>query len=95
MQQTRVIQNRNRLIEMPVFHFKLRKLEQARRDRWRFDAGESQISKQLAGTLSPPGANFQPGEIPPRECSPWLFRSAHPFLEFAARGFMLRTVQLI
>ena len=49
MQQTRVIQDRNRLIEMPVFHFKLCKLKKSRCDRRRFDAGASQVGIHLVG----------------------------------------------
>ena len=45
MQQTRLIQNRDRLIQMPVIHFKLCKLKQSGCDRRGFGTGASQIGK--------------------------------------------------
>ena len=84
MEQARITQNRGRLVEMLILHFELRKLEESRRDRRRLYVSAAQIVKQLPSSLSAPGANFEPSKIPSRECSPWLFGIAYPFLEAIA-----------
>ena len=45
MKRARVVQNRNRLIEVFVLDFEFCKLEQSGRDRLRFYAGVAKIGK--------------------------------------------------
>src|SRR5262249_34048074 len=74
---------------------KFGKLEQSRGNGRGFDFCSSQICKQLMSSLSATCANLQSRKIPTRECSPRLFRSAHPLFEFIARRFAFGAIELI
>src|SRR5215471_11867236 len=80
---------------MSVIHFKFCKLNESWCKCGRFDAGASQICKQLASSVLTPGANLHPSQIPSGKRSPWLFWPPHPFLQFVARRFVLGAIQLI
>ena len=95
LQRTGVIQNRDRLVKMPIFHLEFCKLYKSGRDRRGSYFTATQLREQLPCPVSAPGAGFKLGKVPPRKCSPRLFRIAHPFLQFAARRSMLGRVKLI
>ena len=80
MQQARIVQDRERFIKMPVVYFKFRKLQKSRGSGRRIASCASQIGKQFPGSLSAACPNLQSRKIPACDCSPRLFRAAHPFL---------------
>jgi hypothetical protein len=69
---------------MPVVRFELRKVQQSGCQFRRFCVSAPHIAKQLPRSIPAAGTNFQSRKIPSRERSSWLFRIAHPFLQFAA-----------
>src|SRR6266403_6282915 len=64
MQEARITQDRNRLIEMSILHFKLRKLDESRHYRRRSYSSAAKIAKYLPGSLPVTGPNLEPGKIP-------------------------------
>src|SRR4030095_14575578 len=95
MEQPRIIQDCNRLIEMPVLRFELRELQYGGCGFRGVLLGAPHLSKQLPRSIPTTCTSFQPRKIPSGERSSWLFRIAYPFLQFAAGWLALLSIQLV